>query len=445
MRIRTLCVLVCLCVLAAARYAAAQGFTGDARVVGMGGSPKANIATSMVPPSSPYAVIPAPLGLFQILGNIDAFNPDSDEFDPAWAIETASNPLHYTFNRRSPGGDNPEARFMRDLVNAQLNRDLTVYRGFHLPDSISGEGLASPAWGYTFKFAKQPNGAFHGIFAGAGPYLSSATSATFDPRLVDILENGTRYPNTAVTIGNATELQLALSIVGGYRARFMPEGFSGDRDGVYVAANYRFLRGFEYLKPDVNVRLDLDNNALLTVNPRVTPIAIDALEGRHGTGRAVDFGVEVVRTPWEVGFGVNGIGNQIEWSELTAKRFTVQNVLNGGDFDEVDAPPPFATTTVELPVVTSGSVGYDDGTTALRASVTHGFNGNSFNGGAERWVGNLAVRGGGRYSRGFWDPTFGVGVGRKVGIDVGFYGSHANLQEEQQWSMAISVRIGKNR
>lgn len=334
---------------------------------------------------------------------------------------------------------------MRDLVNAQLNRDLTVYRGFHLPDSISGEGLASPAWGYTFKFAKQPNGAFHGIFAGAGPYLSSATRATFDPRLVDILENGTRYPNTAVTIGNSTELQLALSVVGGYRGRFVPEGFSGDRDGVYVAANYRFLRGFEYLKPDVNARLDLDNNALVTINPRVTPIVIDALEGRHGTGRAVDLGLEVVRTPWEAGFGVNGIGNRIEWSELTAKRFTVQSLLNGGDFDEVDAPAPFATTVVELPVVTSGSVGYDDGTTALRASITHGFNGNSFNGGAERWFGNLAVRGGGRYSRGFWDPTFGVGVGHKVGVDVGFYGSHANLQEEQQLSMAISVRIGKNR
>lgn len=83
MRKRTLSVLMCLSVLAAARNGAAQGFTGDARVVGMGGSPKANIATSMVPPSTPYAVIPAPLGLFQILGHTDAFNPDSAEFDPA--------------------------------------------------------------------------------------------------------------------------------------------------------------------------------------------------------------------------------------------------------------------------------------------------------------------------------------------------------------------------
>jgi hypothetical protein len=77
--------------------------------------------------------------------------------------------------------------------------------------------------------------------------------------------------------------------------------------------------------------------------------------------------------------------------------------------------------------------------------VTHGFNGNTVNGGAERWFGVLAARGGARYSRGFWDPVAGVGIGRRVGIDVGFFGSHANLQEKQEFSMAVSVRIGRNR
>jgi hypothetical protein len=411
----------------------------------MGGSAKANIATSMAPPATPSAVIPVPLGLFQVLDNFDRFNPSSDQFDPARAIESASNPLHYTFGRNSGTHDEAQARFMRDLVNVQVNRDLSVYQGFHLPDTIAGEGLASPAYGGTIKFKKGAGGAFHGVFIGGGPYLSYSTSAAFDPRLVDILETGARYPNTTLSIRNNTEVQLALSIVGGYRGRFTFPNASGDRDGVYVAVNYRYLRGFEYLKPETDVRLDMDGQALLTVRPTTIPIDIVALEGKRGIGRAVDVGVQLVRDSWEAGVGVNGIGNQIEWSELTMRRFTAQSLLTGGDFIEVDTPVPFDSVRVELPVVTSGNVGYDDGTNAFRASVTRGFNGNSFNGGAERWFGVLAARGGARYSRGFWDPVAGVGIGRRVGIDVGFYGSHANLQEKQQFSMAVSVRIGRTR
>jgi hypothetical protein len=434
-----------VCALASASHASAQAFTADARVVGMGGSPKANIATPMVAPSTPYAVIPAPLGLFQILDNLDRFNPSSDQFDPARAIESASNPLHYTFGRNSGTSDNAQARFMRDLVNVELNRDLRTYQGFHIPGEITGEGLAAPAYGGTIKVRKGSDGSFQGIFIGAGPYLSYATTATFDPRLTDILDNGTRYPNTALQVQNHTEVQLALSIVGGYRARFALPNASRERDGVYVAVNYRYLRGFEYLKPDTNVRFDMDNQALLTVNPATTPIDIASIEGKQGIGRAVDLGVQVARGRWEFGVGVNGIGNQIEWTDLSLKRFTVQNLLTGGDFVETDGPAPFDSLVVELPVVTSGNVGYDDGTNALRASVTRGFNGNSFNGGGERWLGVLAVRAGARYSRGFWDPAVGVGIGRRVGVDVGFYGTHANLQEKQQYSMAVSVRIGRGR
>ena len=85
----------------------------------------------------------------------------------------------------------------------------------------------------------------------------------------------------------------------------------------------------------------------------------------------------------------------------------------------------------------------DDGY-GLNAVVTHGFNGNSFHGGAEKTFGPLAVRGGARFSRDHWDPTWGVGFGRRVAVDVGFYGTHSNLEEKQQISMAISIRIMPN-
>jgi hypothetical protein len=431
--------------LIAAGAVSAQNFTGDARSVGMGGSSRsANIAQSMVPPATPYAVIPIPIGLIQVLGNKDAFDPTSDKFDPAWAIEAASNPLHYTFGRRTDTSDEPQARFMRDLVNGTISRDLATYSSFHLPDSVSAEGLASPAWGGTIKFAKQSSGAFQGIFIGAGPYLSFGTDAAIDPRLTDILETGAHYANSSLVVQDASRVQLAAAIVVGYRARVVA-GAASDRDGVYLAANYRYLRGFKYLQPDATVRFDTDGQGLVTVNPATIPIVIDNLEADEGTGRAVDIGVQVVRDRWEGGFGVNGIGNRIEWSGLTQKRFTLNSLLAGGDFVEQTLGNPAGTITVELPIVTSGNIGYDGDGYAFKASVVHGFNGNSFHGGAERTLGPLAVRGGARYSRDHWDPTWGVGFGRRVGVDVGFFTSHWNLQEERQISMAVSIRIQRDR
>ena len=428
--------------LVVAPGAAAQSFTADARAVGMGGDGKnVNIAASMVEPVIDYGVIPIPLGLIQVLGNLDAFNPSSDGFDPAWAIEAGSNPLHYTFGRKSGSSDDPQQRFIRDLLNGELSRDLTTYSGFSLPATVSGEGLASPAFGPTIKFAERESGAFHGLFIGAGPYISYETTAGFDERLIDIFETGTRYPNSSLRVDNGSAVQLAMSIVFGYRGRLeLPSG-SGGRDGIYLAANYRYLKGFKYFQPDATVRFDTDAAALLTVNPATTPFTVVDLEASNGSGRAVDLGIQVVQGPWEFGGGVNGIGNQIEWSDLTLKRYTLNSLISGAEFTELEGPAPLASLTVELPVVTTGNVGYDAGDYAFRASVTRGFNGTSFHGGAERQFAALAVRGGMRFSRDHWDPTYGVGFGRRVAIDVGFYSTHNNLQDKRQTSMAISIRI----
>jgi hypothetical protein len=222
-------------------------------------------------------------------------------------------------------------------------------------------------------------------------------------------------------------------------------GWSGDRDGLYLAGNYRYLHGFKYLEPDLTVRFDTDSQGLVTVTPTTTPITIDNLEADSGTGRAIDLGMQIVRDRWEAGVGVNGIGNQIDWDDLTLKRFTLNSLLTGGDFVEQTIANPPGPVTVKLPVVTSGNVGYDGDGYAFKASVVHGYNGNSFHGGAERSFGPLALRGGARYSRERWDPTWGFGIGHRVALDVGFYGTHSNLQDEREISMAMSIRIETGR
>ena len=58
------------------------------------GGDSANISVSMVDPAQPYTAIPLPIGLIQVLGNWNEFNPSSDKFDPISAIEGPSNSLH---------------------------------------------------------------------------------------------------------------------------------------------------------------------------------------------------------------------------------------------------------------------------------------------------------------------------------------------------------------
>jgi hypothetical protein len=96
---------------------------------------------------------------------------------------------------------------------------------------------------------------------------------------------------------------------------------------------------------------------------------------------------------------------------------------------------------VTLPVVTSADLGFDAGDWAFSTNVMHGFNGNSFHGGLERRFSLFALRGGARYSRQQWDPTGGFGIGRKVALDVGFYGTHANLENKREMAVAVSLRI----
>ena len=170
-----------------------------------------------------------------------------------------------TFIGRNPGGARGE--FVKNIVNGELNRNLNAYRGFVPTQKLTAEGLASPNWGKTIKFLKRSSGAFHGIYIGAGPYLSAKTVLDIDQNLIDVLASptdvslaslaGKSYSITDNSVG-----QLALAVTGGYRGRFAFAGRSGagfsDREGIYVGANYHYLRGFRYEGADMTFRFDTE-------------------------------------------------------------------------------------------------------------------------------------------------------------------------------------------
>jgi hypothetical protein len=435
--------------LALTGTAAAQGYDTDARLIGMGGSAVdgANIAAGMVEKSTPAMVIPVPIGLIQVFkGGTDKFNPGSNNFDPVRALESATSPMHYTFGATT---DSTGGRFINDLVNGRLSRNLASYAGFNIPTSLSVQGLASPNAGGTIKF-KKSDSAFQGIYIGAGPYLGVDTDLTVDPALADTLANGVNRANASMFLRNNSAVQLALSITLGYRARIALGSGSGAaraRDGLYVAYNYRILRGLEYLQPDVTVRFDTDAAGNITLAPTTTPIAINSLRANTGSGRASDVGVQVVRGIFEAGFGLKGIGNQIDWTDFTLTTYTLPSLssANGQSFIERPGTPSVSNLSVKLPVVKSANVGVEASGWAARAMVADGFNGKSFHGGVEKQLGAFWIRGGGKYSREKWDPTYGFGIGRRVVLDVAFYGSHGNLEGERRTTMAVSLRFNRGR
>jgi hypothetical protein len=430
--------------LASAAPARAQNWSFDARQIALG-SPVGgqNPASNMIAEANGYRSIVLPFGLIQVIGDFNALNPSSDDFDLVRLVEDVASPIHYTFGRHST---NTGKDFVVDLRNAELNRDLAVYRGFEPANQPRAEGVAEQSWGGTIRLHQHQNGAFQGIFIGAGPYVAMRTDLAVDNQLIDILDQDSQriIPNTQIRSGTSLLGQLAIAIVGGYRGRFaLPEATS-DRDGVYVAVNYDVLRGLRYEDLDMALRLDTDPLGLLTVNPQLPPPLVVARDhATSGTGRAIDAGVGTVFNRWEVGIGANGIANRIDWSHVVTTSYTLGNPLDGrAEFVQQNVQRP-GKTRVTMPMGYVANVGYNADTWTAVGDVRWGLGGTSLHGGYEHRLKRVALRGGGVYGRQLWSPTGGVGVdlSRRAGLDVAVYGNAANVERKRQPAVAVSIRL----
>jgi hypothetical protein len=441
--------LVCA-FLAGTGGAAAQNWSFDARKIGLG-SPGGgeNLASRMIEEENDYRSIVLPFGLIQVFRDFDRLNPTKDEFDLVRTIEYAAAPLHYTIGRDA--SDSKADDFVVDILNSELSRDLNDYKGFVIVNQPPAAGLASTTWGKTFRVTEQPDGSFHGVYVGAGPYVSMSTTSFIDDRLTDILRADERLyvPFTQYTATNQTEGQLALAIAGGYRGRFAfapGVGLGTEREGVYVAVNFNYLNGFRYYDVDSRLRLDTDNVGLLTVNPLLPPpLFVSRLSSDSGTGMAIDVGVGTVINNWEFGFGANGIANRIDWTNVEQVNYFHANLLQG-DSDLIEsAPVILGDLTVELPIDYRATAGYDVDGWAAVAEFGRGLQGESFHGGGELRLGAIDLRGGAVYSREMWNPAGGIGLNMspRVSLDVALYANSANAERKRNPAVAFSVRLNR--
>jgi hypothetical protein len=429
-------------IFASSGQAFAQNWSFDARTDALGGAGGGdNLATKMIEDQRNYTAIVLPIGILQGLSDTDIYDPNSTKFDPIRAMEYAASPFNYVIGRSS--SNSGEALFVNDVRNATLSRDLTRYKGFVPANSILAEGLATPDFGFTIKVHKGDGGSFQGIYIGAGPYLSVHSLSTISPSLTTVLSTGVNKPNATFPLTEGDEGQFALAITGGYRGRFawpMGVGSGSDRDGLYVAANYNYLRGFGYTHDDLAVNLLTDGSGLVTSGSN---IQVAHRDSSSGTGMSLDAGVGAVIGPWEFGVGARGLANHITWTGVQQESCSLQNLISGNSNFPCTTSIAAADTRVELPVDYRANVGYYADEWAVVAEVGTGFGGNSFHGGLERQFGAITLRGGARYTVSIWNPTGGVGFNfsKAVSLDVAAYGTTTNIEQTRQVAIAASIRI----
>ena len=80
-------------------------------------------------------------------------------------------------------------------------------------------------------------------------------------------------------------------------------------------------------------RLDTNANGLLTVNlSQGLPVLILRHTSSQGRGFAIDMGVAAVVDRWQVGVGVNGIANRMDWKGVERTNYVLDSLFSGGDF-----------------------------------------------------------------------------------------------------------------
>jgi hypothetical protein len=276
------------------------------------------------------------------------------------------------------------------------------------------------------------------------------TAATIDPGLTSLLASSVpvTVPNAQFPISSTSLGQVAIAVSGGYRGRFgwpAGAGSGSDRNGLYVAANYDYLRGFRYEDIGLKIQLDTDSAGLITLAPATSPVVINRRSATSGQGFALDLGLGAVINGWEVGFGANGIANRITWNNMEQTTYSLNSLLSGNGTFMSTQPATVSDTRVELPVDYRGSVAYYTDRWSVRAEGGQGFGGGSFHGGLEQRFNRFALRGGARYTLKQWNPTGGIGFdfSRRVSLDVAAFGTSANIELKHQVALTASIRLNR--
>ncbi len=126
----------------------------------------------------------------------------------------------------------------------------------------------------------------------------------------------------------------------------------------------------------------------------------------------------------------------------SVRSYVLDSLFSGGEF--IDLPSvAVEDVRVELPVDVRVSGAYNAEIWTSVVEYGHGYNGNTVRGGLERRFDRVQLRAGARYVNERWEGTGGVGFNFSdgFGVDVGAFGTSANLERKRHLAIAVSLRL----
>jgi hypothetical protein len=189
--------------------------------------------------------------------------------------------------------------------------------------------------------------------------------------------------------------------------------------------------------------LETDPAGLLRTVSTSQPLTIGHQTSTSGHGFAVDIGAGAVIDRLAVSFAANGVGNRITWTGVEQTTYSLNSLLSGNGAFLESAQRSLGDVRVELPIDYRANVSYRVEPLWILAEIGHGFGGTSFHGGVEKRFERVALRGGARYTLRDWNPTGGIGfdLTRRIGLDLGAFGTSANIERKRRLAFAASIRI----
>jgi len=452
--------LAVVCLLSLALSAApAPAQMLDARRLGMGGvatsdngaSRTANIAFRAVPNGLRTRSIPLPIGLIQYIGDHPTFDTSDPDFNIFEILNLVTNPP-LTLSLSEP--DEVSGDISIFVARDSLRVDLDDVR----------RAIPEEPW--------RQGGVYHLMSVGIGmknffaqvvPTIHVRNEFDLDPALRSALRDAepfvgnTRYGTT--DDGEAQALvawQAGMALRAFYRVPV--DANVGDQDdptaddprrngatALYVGAAPKYFLGLAYGS--------LQGSAGITTGDTLfgsgDPVAIDMAvvtrnsaiggDGGMGHGTGADVGGVFYYKNFELGLGINDLGSAIHW-KTTVKQHVYSDSLNEFSSSTLGRDVEH---TSRIPSVVTVNVARRIGDMTIAADLVDTKLRTTFHLGVERWLGNLALRGGAyRDTNGRWQMTGGTGLRfGGVGLDLAVATHSRNVEEERAAELCASLTL----
>ncbi|MBI5711474.1 MAG: hypothetical protein HZC42_14405 [Candidatus Eisenbacteria bacterium] len=426
---RMLLMGVLLALVAASGQAAAQSFS--ARRMAMGGvvlagggpgSDASNVAYRAVSAAAGSGSgITLPFGLIPLIADPPELDPDQPDFNIYELANLLYNP---PWNLQLVAPPAPSSDITIVVAKDRLAVDLGEVRDvFPRGHSRIGVVNGSPAIGFGI----------HRFFVAVAPLVHYENDLSLNDPLQRVIDGEEFRTLTQYAMLDHARGQAAAGVQLGWAGALAKRGDPRERggSGLYAGARVKVLRGLAYADAD-NVVSFTTRDTLFAADPvdvHYTGHFRDTGPEGGRIGRGLDLGAVWLVGGLELGVGVNDVATRLDWR--VRESIATSDSATGDYVQQVLARDQALTSSV--PVTVTANAAARLGRFLVAADAVRGVNATLVHGGAEVWLGRVALRAGANLDANrMAQASGGAGVrfGR-FGLDAAVATHSRNLSRER--------------